>query len=64
MGRHVIFLILYIYKIEIRNSKIYLPEVSVSSTMGSGKLDLPVNRYCTLTNTVLDKRPREDSDVP
>ena len=36
MGRHVIFYIIYIYiyKIEIRNSEIYLPEVSVSSIMG------------------------------
>ena len=36
-GRHVIFLILYIYKIEIRNSEIYLPEASVSSTMAGHK---------------------------
>ena len=33
VGRHEIFKILYIYKIEIRNSETYLPEASVSSTM-------------------------------
>ena len=33
MGHHVIFSILYKYKIEIRNSETYLPEVSVSSIM-------------------------------
>ena len=33
VGRPVIFLILYIYKIEIRNSETFLPEESVSSIM-------------------------------
>ena len=41
-GLHVIFLFLYIYiyKFEIRNSEIYLPEVSVSSTMGKRHSDV------------------------
>ena len=38
MDLHVIFLILHIYKIEIRNSKTYLPEVSVSSVMATDRL--------------------------
>ena len=33
MGHHVIFLISYIYKIAVMNSKTYLPKVSVSSIM-------------------------------
>ena len=34
-SRNFLKLYIYIYKIEIRNSETYLPEVSVSSTMAS-----------------------------
>ena len=34
------FMFIYIYKIEIRNSETYLPEVSVSSTMALEELSL------------------------
>ena len=37
---HNCFNFIYIYKIKIRNSEIYLPEVSVSSTMGYSESEM------------------------